>query len=63
MAFYRSPADAPDPEEMEALPPERWPYGPPDHHEACCLLHSGARECDCAASSEHQDDTDFGRTA
>lgn len=32
------------------IPPERWPYGPPSAHEACCLLHHGGRFCDCAAS-------------
>ena len=36
----------------EPLPPERWPYGPPEDHDACCGLHDGGLFCDCGASSE-----------
>jgi hypothetical protein len=32
------------------IPPDRWPYGPPDIHEDCCYLHRNGRYCDCAAS-------------
>lgn len=32
------------------VPPERWPYGPPSHHEAGCSLHREGLFCDCAAS-------------
>jgi hypothetical protein len=32
------------------VPPERWPYGPPDHHQSVCKLHAGGLYCDCAAS-------------
>lgn len=49
------------PEEGDLLPdgstlrhrvsPERWPHGPPDYHEACCLLFTGGLFCDCAASA------------
>lgn len=42
------------------VPPERWPYGPPDHHEACCDLHAGGLFCDCKASAA--DDDEYGET-
>lgn len=32
------------------IPPERWPYGPPEVHEDSCHLHENGRFCDCAAS-------------
>lgn len=32
------------------VPPERWPYGPPEAHEPCCILWDGGSYCDCAAS-------------
>lgn len=32
------------------VPPERWPYGPPSHHEDCCRLHDRGLYCDCKAS-------------
>jgi len=32
------------------VPPERWPYGPPEAHEDCCNLIEGGLFCDCAAS-------------
>jgi hypothetical protein len=34
----------------QPVPPERWPYGPPDWHQDCCFLHSGGLYCDCEAS-------------
>jgi hypothetical protein len=37
------------------VPPERWPYGPPDHHEVCCVLHTGGLFCDCKASAADDD--------
>ena len=37
---------------LKVVPPERWPWGPPDAHEDACLLHSGGLFCDCTAS-EH----------
>lgn len=58
----------PRPDEIDAVgrlrvevPPDRWPFGPPDVHESICtLLKPGGvgAYCDCAASSA--DDTDFG---
>lgn len=38
------------------VPPERWPYGPPDAHEECCILHEGGLYCDCAASAADEED-------
>lgn len=35
------------------VPPERWPYGPPDFHQKSCTLFDHGGEglfCDCAAS-------------
>lgn len=32
------------------VPPERWPYGPPDHHELFCALRRLGLWCDCLAS-------------
>lgn len=43
------------------LPPERWPYGPPEHHESCCLLRDGGSYCDCKASDAS--DSHFGSGA
>ena len=40
------------------IPPERWPYGPPDFHEGACGLHAGGRFCDCKASDAS--DTEWG---
>lgn len=45
------------------VPPERWPYGPPDHHETHCNLHRNKASrnglfCDCLASVA--DDDDYG---
>ena len=39
-----------------AVPPERWPYGPPDYHEACCRLHAGGLYCDCRASDAEDEE-------
>jgi len=38
------------------VPGARWPFGPPEVHEECCLLHSGGLCCDCKASdaSDHE---------
>ena len=47
-----------DPDVMVIV--DEWPYGPRDHHQGCCKLHSGAIECDCAASD--QSDTQWGTT-
>ncbi len=38
------------------VPPERWPYGPPDAHEDCCLLHCAGLYCDCLASDASTED-------
>lgn len=35
---------------LRPVPPERWPFGPPDHHEECCTLHASGTYCDCKAS-------------
>lgn len=32
------------------VPPERWPYGLPEAHQECCILHTGGLFCDCLAS-------------
>jgi hypothetical protein len=43
------------------LPPERWPYGPPSFHEACCslfgvpALNRCGFFCDCKASDESEE--------
>jgi hypothetical protein len=37
-----------------------WPYGPPHFHQSCCVLFEGKDYCDCAASSSHEDDLDYG---
>jgi len=34
------------------IPPERWPYGPPEAHQRCCMLFLGGTYCDCEASDE-----------
>ena len=41
---------------LRPVPPARWPYGLPDAHEDCCILHSGGLYCDCAASDASVDD-------
>ena len=39
------------------VPPERWPYGPPDAHDDWCMLFGRAPSvnailfCDCSASA------------
>ena len=38
------------------VPPERWPYGPPDLHEDDCRLQRGGLWCDCAASDASADE-------
>lgn len=45
------------------VPPERWPYGPPDHHETVCVLHEGGLYCDCLASDQSDDGADWGNGA
>lgn len=40
------------------VPGERWPYGPPTHHQQACALHHGGLFCDCAASDAS--DTEWG---
>jgi len=42
----------------QPVPPERWPYGPPDYHETCCRLHKQGLFCDCKASDAS--DTEYG---
>lgn len=41
----------------ESVPPERWPFGPPEAHEDCCVLHTGGLFCDCAASVAEEERT------
>lgn len=36
------------------VPPERWPFGPPETHEDACNLHLGGLYCDCAASAHEE---------
>lgn len=38
----------------EPVPPERWPYGPPEYHGVGCILHRGGLFCDCLASAEDE---------
>lgn len=40
---------------LRPVPPDRWPYGPPDFHEACCILHEDGLFCDCKASDASDD--------
>lgn len=41
---------------IRPVPPDRWPYGPPEAHEDCCVLHSGGLFCDCKASDASAED-------
>lgn len=69
----KKPWTGPRPDEIDAIgqlkhpvPPERWPYGPPDWHEPCCTLRTcvGVTFCDCKASSaDVDDDGDYGVSA
>lgn len=34
----------------DPVPPERWPWGPPELHQTGCRLWSGGLYCDCACS-------------
>lgn len=36
---------------LRPVPPERWPYGPPDFHQVGCSLHGRGLFCDCEASA------------
>lgn len=36
------------------VPPERWPFGPPDAHEDACALYRGVLFCDCEASAAEE---------
>jgi len=45
------------------VPPERWPYGPPHYHQECCILFEGGLYCDCLASDQSDDGTDYGNGA
>jgi hypothetical protein len=46
---------------VSPVPPERWPYGPPGHHQVGCGLFRAGLFCDCAASAA--DDTEHGEGA
>lgn len=59
MTKLRAPWTGPDEGDVDGesktlrdLPDDRWPYGPPDFHEACCLLQRRGIGvyCDCKAS-------------
>jgi hypothetical protein len=43
---------------LHVVPPERWPWGPPDWHEGTCNLQEGGMYCDCAASSSDDGEDD-----
>jgi hypothetical protein len=43
---------------LAPVEPDRWPYGPPSHHQSGCTLHAGGVFCDCDASAN--DDSDWG---
>jgi hypothetical protein len=43
---------------VHPVPPERWPYGPPEEHQAGCNLHRDGLFCDCVASSNEDDEPD-----
>jgi len=45
---------------LAPVPPERWPYGPPSHHEEVCTLHAGGLFCDCRASDASDDELGIG---
>lgn len=47
--------------ERDVLPEKEWPYGPPSHHETCCMLFEGATDCDCKASDAS--DNEYGEGA
>lgn len=40
---------------LRPVPPERWPFGPPEEHDRCCILHEGGLYCDCGASAADDD--------
>lgn len=40
---------------IRPVPPERWPFGPPEEHDRCCNLHGGGLFCDCGASAADDD--------
>lgn len=42
------------------VPPERWPFGPPEFHEDCCILRKGGLFCDCSASDNSADGVEWG---
>lgn len=42
------------------VPPARWPFGPPEWHETCCVLREGGLYCDCKASAASDEDLDYG---
>lgn len=44
-------------------PPAAWPYGPPDHHESCCVLFAGRDYCDCKASDASDEEFGIGEAA
>lgn len=46
---------------LQSVPPERWPYGPPSHHERACVLFENKLYCDCKASDSS--DTEHGTAA
>lgn len=59
MANWTGPRDGETDAEgrlLRSVPPERWPYGPPEAHEDCCTLHEGGLYCDCAASDASADE-------
>lgn len=41
---------------LRPVPGERWPYGPPSFHEACCRLFAAGLFCDCKASDASDDE-------
>ncbi len=44
----------------QAVPEDRWPYGPPEFHEGCCILQTGGLYCDCKASAADEPDWGYG---
>lgn len=45
------------------VPTNRWPFGPPSFHEACCKLHVGGLFCDCKASDASDEEYGDGNAA
>jgi len=52
---WRGPTEGKD-YSNDPVPPEEWPYGPPEIHQDICLLFEGKDYCDCEASDTSTED-------